>query len=64
LPEDLAALSAQSAAASEALMRFVTAHPYLIAPNVYRMWEENLKEVCVSIERQLNNARQKEQSNE
>lgn len=43
------------------LTDFVTAHPYLIAPNVYRMWEENMKETSVTIERQINNLRPREE---
>lgn len=43
---------AQVAEAREALQGFVKAHPYLIAPNFHKMWEESLKEVAFTMERQ------------
>jgi len=39
--------------AREALAVFTAAHPYLIAPNVFRMWEDNLKETALLMEREL-----------
>ncbi|MCC7391922.1 hypothetical protein IT571_06140 [Candidatus Sumerlaeota bacterium] len=34
------------------LQDFTKAHPYLIAPNVFRMWEENLREIIVMMDRE------------
>lgn len=54
-PEDamLEELRERACAARCALDVFVKAHPYLIAPNIYRMWEENLTETVVQVEREL-----------
>lgn len=38
--------------AKAALEDFVKAHPYLIAPNVHRMWEDNLREIVVMMDRE------------
>lgn len=50
---DLRDLCERIAKAKATLGAFVTAHPYLIAPNVYRMWEENMQEATVGIERHI-----------
>lgn len=42
----------QIAESRQALEAFVKAHPYLIAPNLHRMWEDALKEVAYTMERQ------------
>lgn len=54
-PEDamLEELRERACAARCALDVFIKAHPYLIAPNIYRMWEENLTETVVQVEREL-----------
>ncbi|CAN5465182.1 hypothetical protein BH09SUM1_BH09SUM1_29610 [soil metagenome] len=55
-PDGLAAATRQKIADTVAAIEaFVTAHPYLIAPNVYRHWEDNLREISVTMERQLTN---------
>lgn len=32
---------------------FVKAHPYLVAPNIFNLWLDNLKETRLILERQL-----------
>jgi hypothetical protein len=61
LLEDLEAVMAKIQKAEDSLATFVAAHPYLIAPNVYRMWEENLKESRLAIERQARLLRQRQE---
>ena len=56
---DLADVKARIGKARAALEAFVAAHPYLIAPNVYRMWEENMQESTVVIDRQSAQIRQR-----
>jgi len=34
------------------LEKFASSHPYLIAPNIFRMWEDNLQETQVLLERE------------
>ncbi len=43
------------------LNEFTRAHPYLIAPNIYRMWEDSLKESVVVLERELEKYRRNRQ---
>jgi hypothetical protein len=38
--------------AVNALETFTKTHPYLIAPNVFRMWEENMREIIVMMDRE------------
>lgn len=38
--------------ALDVLDAFVKDHPYLIAPNVYKLWQEYLKETLVTLEQQ------------
>ncbi|MCC6547390.1 hypothetical protein IT570_09505 [Candidatus Sumerlaeota bacterium] len=35
-----------------ALDAFTKVHPYLVAPNIYRMWEENMREIIVMMDRE------------
>ncbi|MBI1292567.1 hypothetical protein GC173_15220 [bacterium] len=51
--DDLEELRSKLDAVKSGIGTFVSSHPYLIAPNVYRMWEENMQESCVAIDRQL-----------
>ncbi|MCB2153925.1 hypothetical protein KQI84_03510 [bacterium] len=39
------------------LKRFEEKHPYLIAPNVFRVWEDNLKETATIMFREFHNLR-------
>ncbi|MEO8376043.1 MAG: hypothetical protein ABI579_00095 [Candidatus Sumerlaeota bacterium] len=39
-------------AAIASLGVFTKNHPYLIAPNVFRMWEENMREIIVMMDRE------------
>ena len=49
-------LSAVNSAISQ-LKRFEEKHPYLIAPNVFRVWEDNLKETSSIMFREFHNLR-------
>jgi len=40
------------------LRRFESAHPYLIAPNIYRCWEEGLKETALMMSREFSRLRE------
>lgn len=43
-------------AAQVAIAEFVKAHPYLIAPNVYRLWEDHLQEFAFTMNREKTRA--------
>lgn len=49
-------LSSVNSAVSQ-LKRFEMKHPYLIAPNVFRVWEDNLKETATIMFREFHNLR-------
>lgn len=39
--------------ARDALGEFVKTHPYLVAPNIHKMWDESIKECSVTMQRQI-----------
>ncbi|MBI5155518.1 hypothetical protein HZA57_09805, partial [Candidatus Poribacteria bacterium] len=43
--------------AANLLKKFEQSHPYLIAPNVFRSWEDNLKETATLMFREFHNLR-------
>lgn len=43
----------QSREALAQLQAFVAQHPYLVAPNIHRMWQDSLTESAVMLEREL-----------
>lgn len=61
--EDLAVMTEMSNilshvnAAYNALQKFGADHPYLVAPNILRMWEDNLKETSTVMMREFHNMR-------
>lgn len=61
--EDLAVMTEMSNilshvnAAYNAVQKFGTDHPYLVAPNILRMWEDNLKETSTVMMREFHNMR-------
>lgn len=40
-------------AARDALREFVANHPYLVAPNIHKMWDECIKECEITMQRQI-----------
>ena len=61
--EDLAVMTEMSNilshvnAAYNAVQKFGADHPYLVAPNILRMWEDNLKETSTVMMREFHNMR-------
>ncbi|MCC5875724.1 MAG: hypothetical protein JJU11_05855 [Candidatus Sumerlaeia bacterium] len=39
--------------ARDVLGVFVKSHPYLVAPNIYKMWDESIKECSITMQRQI-----------
>lgn len=44
--------------ANNELQKFQNEHPYLIAPNIYEMWKEELKETSMGLMKEFQRARQ------
>lgn len=55
--EELSSILSQINSAANGLKKFERDHPYLIAPNILRMWEDNLKETSTVMLREFHNLR-------
>lgn len=58
--EDLQDIMMAINAGSNELQKFALSHPYLIAPNIYGVWSDNLKETSISLMREYQRMRSKD----
>ncbi|MDK2971009.1 MAG: hypothetical protein PWP23_764 [Candidatus Sumerlaeota bacterium] len=56
--EDLEKLMMAVNSAMQQLKKFSQAHPYLIAPNIFRNWEDELKETSIQMNREYRRMRE------
>jgi hypothetical protein len=47
--------------AKKALADFVALHPYLVAPNIHRLWGDHFQETLVILERESGRAKEKQE---
>lgn len=62
--DDFAEILCSVNTALNQLRRFEKEHPYLMAPNIYRFWEENLQETATIMFRELHSLRNGKQNKE